>query len=432
MHAVTNRRIGEEGYLLICTTDLIILDSYHRNYNGKTMEDAGITIDPQRTYSYEESMANVFGVRSLICINKVTDVFIVGVYPEKEAEQEMAHIIRNTLLTIVIVFGFLFVVLFVLLKKLVADSIVKVNDSLSKITSGDLEEKVDVRKTYEFDSLSTGINETVDRLKDYIAEAEARIDEDLQNAQTIQRNSLPSIFPPFPEHKEFEIYASMAPATEVGGDFYDFFRVSHGTLGFLIADVSGKGIPGALFMMRAKGTLHALAQRGLSPKEVFDAANATLCDGNDSDMFVTAWMGYLNFHTGEVTFVNAGHNRPLLLHDGHAKYVNTDPDLMLAGMEDTVYTEHTITLKPGDMLYLYTDGVTEAMDSALQQYGEHRLQKLLSFMDQEIVPDPLNGIACSICRLVAEDVDRFANGAEQSDDRTMLCIRYLREPDQKK
>lgn len=423
--AVTNRRIGEEGYLLVADSDQVIMNSYHNEYSWKTLSDAGLVIDEDQDYSLTEEIISVFGVPSFVSINEVQGIYIVGVYPVSEAEAGMEAVLKSLLLLGVIILAILFVVMFILIRNIIVRNMTRINSSLQKITAGDLEEKVDVRGTYEFHLLSSDINKTVDRLKGYIEEAEKRIDEDLQNAKTIQNAVLPNVFPPFPERREFEIYASMTAAKEVGGDFYDFFMLPEDKLGFLIADVSGKSIPGAMFMMRSKSVIRNLAESGLSPTEVFDIANEKLCQGNDSEMFVTAWMGYLDLKTGNVQVVNAGHNKPLLIRNGRAKYVNGRTELMLGGMEDTVYSQQKIALQPGDLLYLYTDGVTEAMDPELQQYGEQRLRQLLTFGDHAPEADAECGMTNAVCRLVAEDVNQFVRGAEQSDDITMLCVRYL-------
>ena len=319
----------------------------------------------------------------------------------------------------------LFIVLRLLIKRRVVRKLDSVNASLDRITAGDLEEKVEVRDTYEFDTLSTDINATVDRLKEYIAEAAARIDADLAVAKAIQSSALPNVFPPFPERKEFELFASMNAAKEVGGDFYDFYMLGDHTLGFLIADVSGKSIPGAMFMMTSKTVIKSLAESGLPPAEVFSIANEKLCEGNEAEMFVTAWLGYLDLKTGLVHIANAGHNPPVLIHGGKAEYVILKPGLMLAGMDGVRYKELTLQLEKGDILYLYTDGVTEAMGRDEEQYGEDRLQKLLSFGENYPAPSGANGIAETVCDMVTADVTKFTNGAEQSDDITMLCVRYL-------
>ena len=192
-----------------------------------------------------------------------------------------------------VVFGMLFIVVYFLIKKLIVDNMVKINRSLAKITSGNLDTVVDVRTNEEFASLSDDINSTVLTLKRYIAEAAARIDKELEFAKAIQHSAIPMVFPPYPAHGEFDIYATMDAAKEVGGVFYDFYLVGESKLGFLIADVSGKGIPAAMFMMTAKTLIKGYAESGKSVDEVFTIANAKLCESNEAGMFVTAWMGIL-------------------------------------------------------------------------------------------------------------------------------------------
>ena len=257
------------------------------------------------------------------------------------------------------------------------------------------------------------------------ARMEARIEADLTIAKDIQSSALPNVFPPFPEQKEFELFASMNAAKEVGGDFYDFYMLNETTLGFLIADVSGKSIPGAMFMMISKTIIKSLAESGLPPAKVFTLANEKLCEGNEAEMFVTAWLGYLDLKTGLIRVANAGHNPPVLVRQGKAEYLNLKPGLMLAGMDGVRYKEQTVQLNKGDMLFLYTDGVTEAMNNDEELYGEDRLQNILSFGDKYLENPSDTLIAESVCRTVKDDIDRFTDGAEQSDDITMLCIRYI-------
>ena len=276
---------------------------------------------------------------------------------------------------------------------------------------------VDVRSHEEFDALSNDINSTVDTLKRYIADAAARIDAELAFAKAIQHSALPSVFPPYPTRKEFDIWATMHTAKEVGGDFYDFYFVDEDTLAFLVADVSGKGIPAAMFMMTSKTLLKSYAESDMSVEEVFTSANEKLCEGNDAGMFVTAWMGLLNVRTGLVTFANAGHNPPLVRHgDGSFTYLKSRPGFVLAGMEGIRYRKNELQLQPGDMLYLYTDGVTEATDASNELYGENRLAALL---DTSTDAD-----AQHICAAVKADVDAFVGEAPQFDDMTMLCLAY--------
>ena len=425
-YSCTNRRIGEKGYLLVCDDDLEIINSYHNEHDGKKLSEMGIQIDTDKEYSYKTDKMKVNGTSCYVTINETgRNIYIIGVFPVSEAVSGARTMMFASILVELAIFAILFVTLFILIRKLIVRNLVRVNDSLAAITDGNLDEKIDVRDTFEFDQLSDDINATVDKLKDYIADAEARIDADLAVAKAIQSSALPTIFPPFPEYKQFELFAAMSPAKQVGGDFYDFYMLGADTLGFLIADVSGKSIPGAMFMMTAKTVIKSLAESGLSPAEVFDAANKKLCEGNDAGMFVTAWMGCLNIRTGEVRIANAGHNPPMLIRDGKAEKVRIRPDLVLASFELTAYKEHSLQLQKGDVLYLYTDGVTEAMNTAYELYGDARLEQLLSFGENYPEPSGENGITEPVCSIVAADIAKFTAGAEQSDDITMLCIRYL-------
>ena len=244
-----------------------------------------------------------------------------------------------------------------------------------------------------------------------------RIGAELNVATQIQADMLPRIFPAFPERQEFEVYATMNPAKKVGGDFYDFFLVDDDHLAVVIADVSGKGVPAALFMVIAKTLIKNHAQNKETPGEVFTQTNAQLCEGNDAGLFVTAWMGVLEISTGKFVYVNAGHNPPLLKRaGGQYEWLKSRPGFVLAGMEGIRYRENTLELMPGDTLYLYTDGVTEATSSAQELYGEERLQAALNEASELPVSQLLPRIKNCI--------DTFVGDAEQFDDITMLGLQY--------
>lgn len=237
-------------------------------------------------------------------------------------------------------------------------------------------------------------------------------------ASKIQRDMLPSIFPAFPERTELDIYATMQPAKEVGGDFYDFFLVDNNHLAIVIADVSGKGVPAALFMVIAKTIIKNYAQTGLSPEKVLETANKQLCDGNSEAMFVTAFIGIYEISTGKFSYSNAGHNAPLYMKKGEGwHWLDTKPGFVLAGMEGMKFKAQEIVLEAGDMLYLYTDGVTEALNNKEELYTDPRLIDTLSKIDCE------NRTLEGILNEVRDDIDLFANGAEQADDITMLTFR---------
>ena len=287
---------------------------------------------------------------------------------------------------------------------------------MDRITSGDLEAKVDVRGSREFASLSDDINRTVSALRNAIAAESARIENDLATAKAIQISALPRTFPPFPDIDAFDIFASMNAAREVGGDFYDFFLVDNHTLCFLIADVSGKGIPASLFMMAAKSELANYIQSGMELKEAVTSANRSLCQHNEAGMFVTVWAATLDFQTGRLTYVNAGHNPPLLRHDKTWQWLKRRNGLFLGTFETAKYTSASIDLVPGDELLLYTDGVNEAFSVDEEEYGNNRLEE---FLARHTTQHPR-----ILVEMLKSDIRHWAQGAEQSDDITILCLEY--------
>lgn len=246
----------------------------------------------------------------------------------------------------------------------------------------------------------------------------ARIESELTLANNIQAHMLPTIFPPFPDQNEIDLYATMHPAKEVGGDFYDFFMIDEKNVAVVIADVSGKGVPAALVMVITKTLIKNEVSTGLSPAEAFTKVNHMLCEGNDSNMFVTAWLGILNTETGLLTYVNAGHNPPLVrLADGGFTFLKTRPGLVLAGMDGIRYRQNELQMHPGDRLFLYTDGITEATDPAKELYGSERLKTYLNAHTDASLKDVLSGLTA--------DINAFANTEEQADDMTMLMLDYL-------
>lgn len=414
--ATRNRHIGENGSIIIAGEDWNIVSDRHGN-EEENLSVSGIYIDRNTMPEGEPFAATVYGEDSICAYIISEGYYIVASIPRSEAMFSRDIAVYVTVFMEFVVFGMLFIVVYFLIKKLVVDNMAKVNRSLAKITGGNLDTVVDVRTNEEFASLSDDINSTVLTLKRYIAEAAARIDRELEFARSIQHAAIPSVFPPYPGHSEFEIFATMDTAREVGGDFYDFYFVGENRLGFLIADVSGKGIPAAMFMMTAKTIIKGYAESGIPVDEVFTTANKKLCESNDTGMFVTAWMGVLDLTTGKVDFANAGHNPPLVRHgDGTFTYLRSRPGLVLAGMEGIRYRRNELMLAPGDEIYLYTDGVTEATDANEALYGEERLQVLMN---------RLHG--CSgeeVCRAVRQDIDLFVGTAPQFDDITMLYLKY--------
>ena len=304
-----------------------------------------------------------------------------------------------------------------LLRRVVVRGIDETNKSLGRITQGDLSERVGVRGSREFVSLSSGINTTVSALKDTIEEVRQRNAQELMTAKAIQESALPTEFPAFPDIDCFDIYASMKTAREVGGDFYDFFLIEGSSrVGFVIADVAGKGIPAALFMMTAKTQIRNYMEAGLPVGEAVDAANHQLCIGNDAGMFVTMFACLLDYETGRLSYVNAGHNPPLVLHDGSWEWMRSVSGMPLGLFEDFPYEPFERQLSVGDMLYLYTDGVTEAMNAEGELFGEDRLEKTLNNYS-DFNPR-------STCVGIRRAITDFTLDCDQSDDITMLGLKY--------
>ena len=344
------------------------------------------------------------------------DVGITLVRPASGVFRDRFFAMLSIATTTVILLTLVYVYAARLLNILVANPIDRTNEALDRMSKGDLDHLVEVRESSEFSSLSDGINRGVTAIRAYSEEQARRIEEDLATAQSIQQSALPRQLPLPSEEKPFDIYAAMLPAKDVGGDFYDFFLVDDHILGFLIADVSGKGIPAALFMMEAKNEISSRMQSTPDLAEAMDAANATLCAGNDEAMFVTVWAATLDWDTGELCYVNAGHNQPLLRHEGSWQWMPDDGGPMMGIGDFFSYESHTIQLEAGDELLLYTDGVTEALNRLGVLYGDERIREFLQ-AHADLRPKELD-------TAVRTEIARWAAGAEQSDDITTLILEY--------
>ncbi|MBQ2640631.1 MAG: SpoIIE family protein phosphatase [Lachnospiraceae bacterium] len=283
----------------------------------------------------------------------------------------------------------------------------------------------------EMESLAVALSDMFADMKLYmtdllkVTKEKERIGAELNVATQIQADMLPRIFPPFPDRSEFDIYATMQPAKEVGGDFYDFFMLDEDHLGLVMADVSGKGVPAALFMVIAKTLIKNRAQMGGSPAEVLAYVNEQLCEGNDAELFVTVWFAILELSTGKGVAANAGHEHPVLRRSGgdyelvvyrHSPAVATLPGIR--------FREHEFELHPGDRVFVYTDGVPEAINEKEEDYGPDRMLAALNSCPPDTPMD-------ETLRLVREDLDRFAGQMPQFDDVTMMAIDYRgpSEPD---
>ena len=354
---------------------------------------------------------------------------------------DVMHTSQTFLITLVVLLVALTVAFIVLFLMILRRKVIRPIDQLTQATGAFIQNNEDelaagtatvnvpeIRTGDEVEELANSFRKMEEDMISYIrsfmkitAEKE-RIGAELNVATQIQADMLPRIFPAFPERQEFDIYATMNPAKEVGGDFYDFFLVDDDHLAVVIADVSGKGVPAALFMVIAKTLIKNHAQNKEAPGEVFTNTNEQLCEGNDAGLFVTAWMGVLQISTGHFVYVNAGHNPPLLRRAGGSfEWLKSRPGFVLAGMEGVRYRENEMELAPGDVLYLYTDGVTEATDAHQQLFGEERLQTALN--EQPMLP------VGQMLSKIKGCIDSFVGEAEQFDDITMLGLEYLKRGD---
>ena len=416
-----NRHVGTDGFVAVLDEKLcMVIDNA---YAGKHISSIGI-IPPEEMKQGRTATAlynadvmdgvNDLRAKYMYVFKFVEGYCLIAAMPVAEAMFMRDASMLTSVFMQVLIFATLFVFIYILIKRVIINNLKKINNTLARITMGDLNVRVDVRSNEEFASLSDDINSTVSTLKRYIAEAAARIDKELEYAKQIQLSALPTSFP---DNEDFGIYAQMIAAKEVGGDFYDFYKLNDTTVVFLAADVSGKGIPAAMFMMTAKTIIKDLAESGMAVNDIFTKANEKLCENNESGMFVTAWMGILDITTGQVKFANAGHNPPLLKRaNGSFEYLKTRAGFVLAGMEGVRYRVGELTLNPGDRLFLYTDGVPEATNAENKLYGEDRL---LSFMNQNTTME-----AVKLLPALKANIDEFVGEAPQFDDITMLMLDY--------
>ena len=409
-----NSHIGQTGFTLVFDKNFNILSAPEDVSEELATSAVKIIQTPKENETFKADIDDV----TYICkYRSVKEYYVLSMISLDEVYSS-----RNTSTYInsfmeILIFAIMFALIYMLIKRVIVNKLNKINSSLGKITKGDLKEVVDVRSNAEFVSLSDDINLTVDALKNLINEAEKRIDEELQMAREIQKSALPDAEKALSKKVGFDIHATMNPAKEVGGDFYDFYMTGDETLNFIIADVSGKGIPGAMFMMRSKTELRTLTESGLSIDETFTQGNNALCEGNDSGMFVTAWQAQVDLTNGNIDFANAGHNPPLIKRkDGKFEYLKEKAGFVLAGIDGFKYKLQKIKLEPGDIIFIYTDGVTEANNKNEELFGEERLLNAVNSIEFESMEE--------FCAKVKEEVDAFVGDADQFDDMTMVAFRF--------
>ncbi len=341
---------------------------------------------------------------------------LVGIVPLKEFYPVGKRNLRSRLLANSIVHISIFALVSFLLHHLVIKRIASINETLRRITEGDTEARVNVASSPEFIRLSTGINSMLDSIKLMHDQGRERIKKELELARFMQRNALPSTFPAFPNRSEFDIYASLLPAASVGGDFYDFFMTDADHLSFMVAGVSGTGVPAALFMMRSLSIIRSFARTGQEPEAVLSGANRALCEGRIADMHVSLFYGRLEISTGKLTCVNAGHEAPLLQHLGSGYTVPVlSQSPVLGAMEGVPYRSQELQLSPGDRLLLYTSGLPLAHNNTKETFGLPRLLEALEGEAPTLADLP---------NLVRKALYRFTRGTPQEHDITLLALEY--------
>ncbi len=408
--------IGKTGYYLCLNSDGEIVGSPGDVHNG---EQSGLPWDVKElSESGKVESGEVYGVMSYAAAMADGDRYLVAVYPVLEAWDSWLVLMIVTVLIYIVVFFILFLMIRHLMTVQVVRGVYSLNGSLNRITEGNLDERADFRNSIEFDELSDGINQTVDKLKELISEAEGRIDAELALAATIQCSILPHEFPPFPDRSEFELYAYMIPAKEVGGDFYDFFLTDPDHLALVMGDVSGKGIPAAMFMAEAKNRLrHIVMRYGSDVARAVSELNADLSEENGAGLFVTLWLGVLTVSTGHVDYVDAGHEYPALSLGGGEFRVEKDThSISVAMRKKAVFSAGSFDLNPGDILYLYTDGIVEAHNPEGKMF---RISGMLEALNRD-----RNASVDSIDRNVREKLAEFVKDAPPFDDATTLVLRY--------
>lgn len=306
--------------------------------------------------------------------------------------------------------------LYIILQRYINTPISKLTSIANKIQEGDLDVKIKIDKPEEFAKLADTFNDMSINIKNITKERE-KIESELTLAKAIQASSLPNVFPPFPENNQFDIFAGMEPAREVGGDFYDFYFIDDTHFMFVIADVSGKGVPAALFMMTVKTLINYIAQSVHNPEEMMKIVNKKICANNKQGFFVTLLAGIVNIKTGDLSIVNCGHNPPLLKQaNGKFAYLETEHNIVLGAFNDFDFKSNQFKLDEGDTIIFYTDGITEAMNSSDEMYGEERLLETVNSTEYESISELQNKIK--------QNVKEFTKDFPQSDDMTMLICKF--------
>ncbi len=413
-------RIGVSGYLLVLDEDLLICAASYVSGIEEGTPFERVDVLPQKNGVIKETITDFDGQKCYISAIKNNDFYLIGVYPKDEADTLRDKGNNLFVIEFVIIFLVLFVVISILVRNHILKQVEGIHTSLNRIIKGNLSEKVNVGGSVEFVGLSSGINEMVENLSDRLEQEKKQLAEKLENARRIQKSAVPQIFP---EHSSFALFACMEPAEMVSGDFYDFYLPTHDILAFVMADVSGIGMPAALYMMRAKTLIKTYAEQGIPVDQVAEKTNRKLCEDAVEEMSVTAWIGFLNLKSGEISFVNAGHPNPVLTGE-EVSFVKEETDMALGVSKDAHYVKQEITLGNGNGIFLYSSGAIGARNQNGEPYGEERLCHVIREQAKQAHESNGNDRCEAGCMAVMEDVKHHAAGAKRQDDITMMWIQY--------
>ncbi len=404
-----------------------ILDQIAAGQNGvQTIEKSG-----KKYYlGYAPLQATGWVLGILVARNEALAPIIAAKNKVLKHEEEVVRDSEENFASLMYLGGVVFVISIIValvistkITRKIIDPILLLNKEVEKIGKGDLEYPIEINTDDEIADLADAFNKMKEDLKDHISRLKIAVAEqehlesELSIAKKIQEGFLPKKFPPFPGRNDFDIYAVNKMAKEVGGDFYDYFLTDEHTLCISIGDVSGKGVPAALFMAIIKSLIKSLAVHGATPEQIMRSANRLICAENDTCMFATTFFMRIDLKSGKADIANCGHNPPLILTSkGDCQFLDVPTGAIIGIKPDSAIGCKTIYLKRGDHFLAYTDGVTEAVDHAEQLFGEDRL---LSIFAQS-----LNNTPQQIVQLIQQEVDSFADGVEQADDITLLALSY--------
>lgn len=420
---ITQNRIGETGYMIACTPEGKMAAITEAAVSDRLKTDAPYTGEmelPEKEGEIRQQILEFFGEKCYVSAVKQPGYYLIAAYPVKDANALRVKYNILTGIIFTVVFIALLITLYILLKKHVVHEVSSIQGSLHRITEGDLDGKASADGSLEFCELSDGINATVANLKDRIQAAKEQMAGELEKARRIQKAAVPEAFP---EHENFGLYASMSTAEAVGGDFYDFFRVDANTLCFVVADVSGKGMPAALYMMNAKTLIRTFAEQGLPIHQVAERVNRKLYENYGGDMFLRAWLGLLDLGTGIISYVHAGYYLPILVGENTA-FVRQSFNFVLGGIETVRYERQEIRLLPGESIYLYTGGITDAQSADGKLYGADRVLALIKEKKDELLKLDADALCRAGCEMVYDDVMAFMGDAPRLDDITMMWLTY--------